>query len=890
MGNIIRMLNPETVVLIGATDREGSVGKTIMENLLSKNRRKVFPVNPNRNIVMGIECYPNIGSVPQHIDLVIIATPAPTVPELVEECGKVGVEGIIIVSAGFREIGELGRKLEDLIIEIRKKYGMRIIGPNCLGVIRPNINLNASFLKANPKQGEIAFVSQSGALGSAALDWAINAHIGFSMFASLGSMLDIDFGDLIDFLGDDPKTKSIMLYMESIGNAKKFMSAARGFARNKPIIVVKSGRFAESARAALSHTGAMIGDDRVYDAVFKRAGVVRVKEIADLFNAAEVLDSKHLPKGPRLAIVTNAGGPGVIATDTLIELGGNTAKLSDACLNELNSCLPQCWSKGNPIDVLGDACIENYVDAIKACLKDPEINGILTIYTPQGATNPDELANTIAKIAGEGIKPIITVWMGGQSVQKAKQIILRNNIPAYDTPEEAVRTYLYMYRYGRNLELLYETPAELPVDQAPPKSNLKALIKRVVKEGRSILNEEESKRFLLNYGIPTTKPHISRNIEDAIIKANHIGYPVVLKIVSPDITHKSDVGGVVVGIDSDEKLRIEYDRLNNRLKEDVPDARIDGLSIQKNIEQIDYEIMLGAKKDKYFGSIILFAMGGIGTEIFGDFSIGLPPLNQTLAMRLMEETKVYKMIQGYRGKSPADIKQLEQIIVSFSNLIVDFPEISEVDINPLAISHSKAYALDARIVIDKEMLEHSSPSQYPHLVITPYPTRYVMLWKIMDGTDVILRPIRPEDEPLEHEMLATLSEETLRDRFFQVIKNITHETLTRFCNIDYDREMAIVAEVRDAEQRRIIGIGRIIVESDYKKGEYAIVVHDDYQGKGLGYKLLDMLIGIAQEKGLEMIHGIVLTENKRMLEICEALGFTIKHLPEGISNVELILT
>ncbi len=795
------------------------------------------------------------------------------------------MEGIIIVSAGFREVGEEGRKHEEQIIEIRKRYGMRIIGPNCLGVIRPNIGLNASFLKLNPQPGKIAFVSQSGALGSATLDWAINAHIGFSMFASLGSMIDIDFGDLIDFLGEDPDTKSIMLYMESVGNAKKFMSAARGFARNKPIIVVKPGKFAESARAALSHTGAMVGDDRVYDAAFKRVGVVRVKELEDLFDAAEILDSRHLPKGPRLAIVTNAGGPGVIATDTLIELGGSAAKLSHASIDELDSFLPPFWSKGNPIDVLGDADNDRYVNAIKVCLKDPEVDGILIIYTPQGAAKPDEFAKTVAEIGGMDSTPIITVWMGGQSIEEAKRIVIRNNIPVYGTPEEAVRTYLYMYKYGRNLELLYETPAELPVDLAPPKSNLKALIRRVVKEGRTVLNEEESKRFLLNYGIPTTKPYISKNAEEAIRKAKGIGYPVVLKIVSPDITHKSDVGGVVVGIDSDEKLMEKYDRLNRRIKETAPYARIEGISVQKMIEQVDYEIMLGAKKDKYFGTIILFGMGGVGTEIFEDFSIGLPPLNQTLVRRLMEETKVNRMIQGYREKSPADIKKLEQIIVCFSNLIVDFPEIAEMDVNPLAISQGKIYALDARIVVDKEALQYES--QYPHLVITPYPTKYVMLWRMLDGTEVILRPIRPEDEPLEHEMLTTLSEEALRERFFQVVKNITHDMLVRFCNIDYDREMAIVAEVREFNKRRIIGIGRIMIEPDFKKGEYAVVVHDYYQSRGLGYKLLDMLIGIAQEKGLEMIYGIVLTDNKIMLKICEELGFTINQLPDGTSRVEL---
>ncbi|HUV80117.1 MAG TPA: bifunctional acetate--CoA ligase family protein/GNAT family N-acetyltransferase [Candidatus Bathyarchaeia archaeon] len=886
MSSIKRMFDPETIAVIGATEREGSVGRAILQNLLLSKDRKIFPVNPNRKTVLGIVCYSSITEVSEPIDLAIIATPAQKVPEIVEECGKSGVGGIIIVSAGFKEIGEEGRKLEAQIREIRMRHGMRILGPNCLGIIRPGVRLNASFLKANPKPGKIAFISQSGALGSAILDWAIDAHVGFSIFASLGSMIDVDFGDLIDLLGEDPNTKSIMIYMESIENAKKFMSAARGFARNKPIIVVKSGRFAESSKAALSHTGAMAGDDQVYDAAFKRVGVVRVKEVEDLFNAAEVLDSANLPKGPRLAIITNAGGPGVMATDALIELGGELAELSEDSLKELNSVLPPYWSKSNPIDVLGDSDTARYVNAIKICLND-EVDGILVIYTPQGAAKTDELAKSVAEIAKNTWKPIITAWMGGEEVEGARKILSRHDIPTYETPEDAVKTYEYMYRYARNLELLYETPAELPVDQAPPKHNLKALIRRSVKEGRTILTEDESKRFLMNYGIPVTRPYMAKNVEKAIRIANEIGYPVVLKIVSPEIVHKSDVGGVVRGIESEKRLRDEYEKLIERVKENAPAARIEGLAVQKMIENIDYEIIVGSKKDEDFGSIILFGMGGIGTEIFGDFSIGIPPLNQTLARRLMEETKVYRMIQGYRGRQPADIRQLEQIIVSFSNLIVDFPEIAEMDVNPLAVSKGKAYALDARIVIDKDSLDYTS--QYPHLVTTPYPTRYITPWRLLDGTEVLLRPIRPEDEPLEHEMLTTLSEDSLRGRFFQVIKKIPHEMLTRFCNIDYDREMAIVAEVREGKKRRIVGIGRLIIDPDFQEGEFAVLVHDDCQGRGLGYKLVDSLIGIAQEKGLKKIYGTVLTDNYRMLRISEELGFSIEQMPDETSRVDLAL-
>lgn len=887
MGSIKSMFNPKTITLIGANEEPGSVGRATLENLLVSGSKNIFPVNPKRKTVLGLECFPDIASLPEHIDLAVIVTPAKTVPDLVEECGKADAEGIIIISAGFKEIGEEGKQLEQKIIAIRKKYGMKIIGPNCIGVIRPNIGLNASFLKARPIGGNIAFISQSGALGSAIFDWAINAHIGFSMFASLGSMIDVDFGDLIDFLGYDYYTRSIILYMEGVGNAKKFMSAARGFARNKPIIIVKPGRFTESAKAARSHTGAMAGDDQVYEAAFKRVGVIRVKEFADLFNSAEVLDSKNLPKGRRLAIITNAGGFGVMATDALIDLGGELAKISDKSIAELDRSLPSFWSKGNPIDILGDADEKRYANAIKACIDDPEVDGILAIYSPQAVAKSDKVAETVVEIAKGSWKPIVTAWVGGENVQKGREVFYRNNIPIYETPEDAVKTYLNMYKYYRNLELLYETPAELPLKEAPPKYHLKALIRRVVKEGRTVLSEEESKDFLSDYGIPIILPYLVHSIDGAISIANRIKYPVVLKIASPDISHKSDVGGVKAGIRTEDELREEYSQLLVKVKEKAPQAVISGVTVQKMIDKIDYEVILGAKKDKDFGSVILFGMGGIGTEVLKDISIGLPPLNQTLARRLMEETEVYKMLQGYRGKKPADMKELEHILVNFSNLIVDFPEIAEMDINPIAISDGKPYALDARIIIDKESMDYTV--HYPHLVITPYPTRYTTTWKLLDGTEVILRPIRPEDEPLEHELLSNLSEETLRTRFFSIIKDITHEMLIRFCNIDYDREMAIVAELKEGNKKRIIGIGRLIIEPDLRSGEYAVLVHDAYQGKGLGYKLVDVIIGIAQDKELEEIHGTVLTENEKMLRVARKLGFTTKIQPDGITEVKLVL-
>ena len=882
-----RLFNPRTVALIGASEKEGSVGKAIMENLLDSKTIQLFPVNIKKEKVLGYTCYDDISSVPETVDLAVIAIPAKRVPGVVEACGKAGVYGAVIISAGFKETGETGEELEAQIRDLREKYGMRIMGPNCLGMIRPGIGLNASFLQCSPKKGEIAFISQSGALGSAVLDWAVDTHVGFSMFASLGSMLDIDFGDLIDFLGEDPHTRSIMIYMEGVGNAKKFMSAARGFARNKPIIIIKPGRFNESAKAALSHTGSMAGDDVVYDAAFKRAGVVRVKEIGDLFNSAEVLDSKRLPKGPGLVIITNAGGPAVMATDTLIELGGKLVDLSDDSFMKLDACLPPSWSKNNPVDVLGDADTERYLNAVEICLKDPEVSGIMVIYTPQGASSPIALANALSEIAVKASVPIVTVMMGGREADKGREVFLQHDVPSYETPEEAIKTYMHMYHYGKNLELLYETPAEFSIDHTPPKHHLKALIKRAIREGRMILSEAESKSFLKDYGIPIAETYVAKDIEEAVSQAATIGYPVVLKISSSRITHKSDMGGVITGIDSVMQLREAYRTMISRVKEAYPAEENISVSVEKMVEKVDYEIMLGAKRDKDFGMAILFGMGGTLTEVFKDFSIALPPLNQTLARRVMETTRAYQMIQGFRGKAPVDMDQLEQLIVNFSNLIIDFPEISEVDINPVAISEGRCCALDARIIIDTQYTD--TASTYSHLVITPYPTKYIMPWKMAGGGEILLRPIRPEDEPLEREMLRTLSDESLRYRFFRVIKNISHEMLTRFCNIDYDREMAIVAEVKEHGERKIIGIGRLIIEPDFKQGEYAVVVHDTYQRKGIGYKLVDMLIGIGQEKGLEKIYGMVLLDNRGMLKICERLGFTVKQMPDRMTEVELRL-
>jgi len=870
------MLNPKNIALIGATEREGSVGQALMRNLLlSTDKRTIYPINPNRSTVMELKCYPSISAVADHVDLAVIATPSSTVPALVEECARAGVDGVVIISAGFREIGEDGLKLEEELKQIQAEHGIQVLGPNCLGFIRPHLGLNATFLRNNPEPGQIAFVSQSGAVGTAILDWAVSAHVGFSMFVSMGSMLDIDFGDMIDYLGEDPKTRSIIIYMENVHDAKKFMSAARGFARTKPIVVIKAGKHAAGAQAARSHTGALAGDYEVYDAALKRVGVVRVDEIADLFDCASVLESRHLPAGPALAIVTNAGGPAVLAADSITDHGLDLAQLSQGSMGTLDKHLPHYWSRGNPVDVLGDADIQRYEIAMRTCMADPNVDGLLVVYTPQGVAASTELAQTVAKIAANRRKPILTVWMGEDSVREAREVFYENDIPTYRTPEQAVKTYMYMYRYERNLELLYQTPEELTVDLSPPKSHLKLLIRRAAKEGRSVLIQSDVDKFLDAYGIPRSKGDLAKNVEEASAIASEIGYPVVLKIVSQDIVHKTDVGGVVVGVETDDVLREEFEGIMNRVRRTKPNARVDGIYVQKMLQDIDYELILGSKKDIDFGAVILFGQGGIGVELFKDFSIGLPPLNQILARRVVEETRIYQALsKGLRNKPPIDLRSLDEIMVRFSNMVVDFPEITEMDINPLAVSDGKACAIDSRIIIDPKAPSYEEP--YPHLVVIPYPTKYVTPWKLKDGTEVILRPIRPEDEPIELEFIKGLSEETSRFRFFQVIKDLSHEALVRFCNIDYDREMAFIAETREGDRRAEIGVGRLIMEPNKKRGEFAVVVADKYQRKGLGTKLMDLLISAAEERGLESMYGIILPENVSMIRLCEKLGFAVK--------------
>jgi acetyltransferase len=873
MGDIRKMFNPGTIALIGASETEGTLGRAILENLLLSKDREVFAVNPARKHVLALECFPSITDIGKHIDLAVIATPASSVPAVVEACGKTKVEGLIIVSAGVKQTLEEWSLLKQRIRETGKDYGVRIIGPGSPGIILPNIDLNASVLKIHPMTGGTAFISQSRALGTAILDWGVSNHIGFSMFVGFGSMIDVDFSDVIDYLQDDYLTRNIMLYMEKVGNARRFISAARSFARNKPIVVLKPGR----------GTGKADVQDRIYDAVFRRVGLVRVKQTEDLFDTTQLLVSKSMPRGPRLAVVTNSSGVGVIAQDALMELEGKLAELSDETLEELGTILPRRWSRRNPVDILDDADVERYTKTVNACLRDPGVDGLLVAYIPLMGIPSEEVAKAIVELARQTWKPIIASWMGGSFARKGIEVLEENNIPVYETPEEAVNAYLYMYSYHRNIEFLNETPEELYLSQGRLTNYLKAIVRNAVKKGISLLPVEETLGFLKNYGISTVHTVVVRSRQEAAKMGKAVGYPVILKTAAHGTRQ---VKTRITGIVSDEAVKDAYDTLTGAFHDTFPDAPLPEVMLQGVLEDIESEWMLRTRKDPDFGSIILFERHLKEPKTRAGFSVGLPPLNQTLARGILEEANVDAFLPGSEEERAMPLRRLEELIMCVSNLITDFPEIAGMQIGPIALAGNTVFVLNAAITIEKDY--KGDGSLYPHLVITPYPARYVIPWTLKDGTDVIIRPIRPEDEPLAREMLSTLSEETLRVRFF-VVMEITHRMVMQFCNIDYDREMAFVAELKEGTQKKIIGGGRLIIEPDFKSGQFAVLIHDDYQRQGLGEKFLDITIGMAQERGLEEVYGLVLTENEKMLRVCRKMGFRSSLLPDGITRVSLSL-
>jgi acetyltransferase len=876
--NLDPIFNPQRIALIGVTTNPNSVSGKVLINLVSGGfRGVVYPVNPDNEAVMGIPCYPNIKSLPKVPDLGIICSPAEKVAGVVKECGEMGIPGVIIISAGFQEIGEEGKKMESEIRDLMKKYeGMRIIGPNCLGVIVPTLKLNASFAAGMPRPGNIAFISQSGALCTSVLDWAMEGKIGFSQFVSIGNSLDVEFGDLIDYFGEDENTHCIILYIESITNARKFMTAARAFARKKPIIVYKAGRFPESAQVAASHTGAMASEDAVYDAAFQRAGLARVYEIGDIFSVAELIGRNKFPRGPKLGIITNAGGPGVMATDALIASNGVLSELSEETMAKLNENLPAFWSHGNPVDVLGDARAKRVAKATQIVLEDANTDAVLVILTPQAMTNPNATAKEISTLVGLTNKPILAAWLGGQSMHEADDILVEAGIPSYKTPEQAIRAFMTMVSYSRNLEILYETPKDVPVEFTVDRARLRSEFEEIIRNNENVLSEEDSKTILESYGITTTQPHLAVSADEAVEVADRIGYPVVLKIHSPDITHKSDVGGVRLNISDDQHVKKAFNQITDAVATHQPEARIEGVTVQRMFASKDaVELILGIKKDRIFGTVLMVGMGGISAELFGDKALGFPPLNESLARRMLESLKIYPLLKGYRGSKPKDIDKLIQVLIRLSYLAADFPEILELDINPLLVTSNEAVALDARIVIDPGVV-HQPNHPYLHLALHPYPEELVRPIELEDGTKMILRPIKPEDEPLWLAMIGRCSKDSLYSRFRYFFHWQSHEVATRFCYNDYDREIAIVAEIMDENSRKIIGVGRLIADPDHESVEYAILIEDAWQKKDLGNLLTDYCIEIANSWNLKRFIAQTTTDNKRMIAVFRKRGFEIR--------------
>jgi acetyltransferase len=888
--------SPKTVAVVGATENVNSVGRTVLWNLVtSPFGGTVYPVNPKRPSVLGVKAYKSISDIPEQVDLAVIVTPPPTIPGIIRECGENGVRGAVVISAGFKEIGPEGAELERQLLREAQAANIRVIGPNCLGVMSPLSGLNATFATTIARPGSVAFISQSGALCTAVLDWSLKEMVGFSAFVSVGSMVDVGWGDLIYYLGNDPKTRSIVIYMESIGNARAFLSAAREVALNKPIIIIKPGRSAAAAKAAASHTGSLTGSDEVLDAAFRRSGVLRVNNIADLFYMAEVLSKQPSPRGPRLTIVTNAGGPGVLATDALIIGGGELAELTPATMEAYNAVLPATWSHNNPVDIIGDASPERYAKALEIAANDPNSDGMLVILTPQAMTDPTMIAEQLKPLARQEGKPVLASWMGGVDVAAGEEILNRANIPTFPYPDTAARAFNYMWQYSYNLKSLYETPAisDESSDWSPDRKLVEQIIQKSRGEGRTILTEFESKQVLSAYGIPTAQTIIATDAEAAATAAGQIGYPVVLKLYSETITHKTDVGGVQLNLGDAEAVKKAFEAIQTSVAAKVGATHFQGVTVQPMIKLKDaYELIIGSSLDPQFGPVLLFGTGGQLVEVFKDRALALPPLNTTLARRMMEQTKIYKALKGVRGRKPVDLAALEVLLVRFSSLVAEQRWIKEIDINPLLASPDGLIALDARVVVHGPEV---ALDQVPKTAIRAYPARYVATWTMKDGSPVTIRPIRPEDEPMMVRFHETLSERSVYLRYFHLMnleQRTTHERLTRICFIDYDREMALLAVRRNPEtgESEILGVGRLMKIHGTQEAEIAALISDNWQGRGLGKELLSRLLLVAAAEKLTKVTADILPDNRGVMRICEKLGFSLKHsLDDEVVHAEFKL-
>jgi acetyltransferase len=863
---------PESVAVIGASRMEGTVGRLLVDHLKEGGfPGAIYPINPKYPEIQGLKAFPNIQAVGASIDLAVIAIPIRDVPLALKECGAAGVRSAVIVSVGGMEAGPVGRDIEAAIKEAAIQAGVRYIGPNSMGVLSPYFHLRATLGHSPAPPGSLAFISQSGALSFSILSWAAQKNIGFSHFVSVGSMADVDFGDLIDYLGNEEKARSIVIYMETLTQHRRFMSAARSVARIKPIIVIKSGRGRAGARAAASHTGAIAGEDAAYNAAFRRAGIIRVDTIGQLFNCAEALGKVKPPTGGALAVITNAGGAGVMAVDALGRWQMEPAPLGPETLRMLDEFLPSHWSRSNPMDLLGTATPETYLQAVHLALEAVEFNGLIIILTPQALTDPTGVARMLLpEIKGRG-KPVFAVWMGGEEVAPGIKILNEVGIPTFETPEQAVDTFMEMYFYSRHLELLQETPARMTRELQVDTVKARAFLEQCLARKQRVLTELESKAILSAYGIPVNSTVAASSAAEAARVAKELGFPVVMKINSPEITHKSEVGGVRFYLHSEPEVKAAYGQIMEKVRDRYPQAEILGVTIQTQEPEADCDLILGSKRDPDFGPLILFGQGGVLAEVLEDWAVDLPPLNLLLARRLIQKTRIFRVLQGYRNIPAANLDLLAEILVRVSQLVTDFPEIVELDINPLMLTGGRLVAVDARMVVE--------PSDVPaprHLTISPYPNQYESYWMLRDGTPIIMRPVKPEDEPLVEELLRNCSEETIYFRYFRLVKKWTHDMLIRFTQNDYDREIGLMAIGQPPGPEVMMGVGRMVMDANHEDAEFAVIVADPWQGKGLGPKLLERIIAIARENGVRLLHGDVLAQNQPMLGMVKRAGFSLK--------------
>lgn len=876
--NLHKILRPQGIAVVGASNKPERLSYTVLQNLRNAGfEGDIYPVHPYEEEVQGLPAFSSLADLPEPPDLAIVCTPAETVPQIVQQGGEAGVGGMVIISAGFREIGPGGHAMEQRVKqEVSRFPDLRLLGPNSLGIVVPHLHLNASFAAATPKPGRVAFVSQSGTLCTSALDWAIQEDIGFSHFVSIGNMLEVGVGDLIDYFAADPYTDSIILYVESITEARQFMSAARAVTQEKPIVVYKAGRFSESAQAAASHTGAMCGVDAVYAAAFERAGIVRVFEIDDMFDCAQLLACKRQPTGPRLAIITNAGGPGVVATDSLIDCQGELARLAEETVEKLNEFLPPYWSHANPVDIQGDASPERFGRTVEVVVKDRGVDAALVILTPQSITDPTGTARAVADVAKRSRKPVLGAWMGGRAVREGIEVLHQAEVPTYNTPKNAVRAFMHLMSYARNRETLQETPRDVPVSFPLDRQKQRELLDSVMADEHDVLSELLSKRLLSAYGIRTTEPRLATDVNEAAAVAREIGYPVALKIVSPQIPHKNEVGGVALNVSSDEELCTAFDRIVKSAACQRPEAEIHGVGVQPMVAAPDgIELIMGSRKDAVFGAVILIGMGGVAAEVMGDFSLGLPPLNERLARRMLESLRAWPILAGHRQRPPVDFNQLLETLIRFSYLVADCPQIAEMDVNPLLVTPRDVIALDARVRVDRSHLPDTRP--FSHLAIRPYPEDLVRQTTLRDGTPVTLRPIRPEDEPLWHRLLSECSPESIRLRFRSMFKEMSHEHAARFCFMDYDRELAMVAEITTEDSRQLIGVGHLLCDADHTKAEFAVLVPDTWQRHGVGSLIMDVCLEIAADWGLCEVVGETERMNNGMLATFKKAGFELHY-------------